>query len=100
MADQQGRADPRPGTAPNLGEEVPNAGPAASPAVAEPSVEFSDVFSLRKPKDAKAGLSSGLKSIGKGIAAGVAGEDLPGHQLLCLEWAGQLGSQSVPALLA
>ncbi|KAK9917625.1 hypothetical protein WJX75_006600 [Coccomyxa subellipsoidea] len=35
--------------------------------------QFNDVFSLRKPKDAKAGLSSGAKSIGKGVLAGVVG---------------------------
>ena len=29
------------------------------------SVDFNDVFSLRRPKDAKAGLSSGMKSIAK-----------------------------------
>eukprot|EP01025_Chloroclados_australasicus_P018817 TRINITY_DN20021_c0_g1_i8.p1 TRINITY_DN20021_c0_g1~~TRINITY_DN20021_c0_g1_i8.p1 ORF type:complete len:428 (-),score=57.27 TRINITY_DN20021_c0_g1_i8:188-1471(-) len=34
---------------------------------------FSSLFSLRKPKDFKAGCSSGLQSIGKGIAGGVAG---------------------------
>lgn len=39
----------------------------------EPEVDFNDIFSLRKPKDAKAGLSSGLKSIGKGLLAGAAG---------------------------
>ncbi len=32
-----------------------------------------DVFSLRRPKDFKAGLSSGSKSIVKGIGAGVVG---------------------------
>ena len=31
---------------------------------------FDMLFSTRKPKDAKAGLSSGLKSVGKGFAAG------------------------------
>lgn len=31
------------------------------------------LFSTRKPKDAAAGLSSGLKSIGKGFAAGAVG---------------------------
>eukprot|EP00051_Salpingoeca_urceolata_P001476 m.41278 g.41278 ORF g.41278 m.41278 type:complete len:334 (+) comp11444_c0_seq2:242-1243(+) len=30
------------------------------------------LFSLRRPRDARAGLSSGLKSIGKGVAGGVA----------------------------
>ncbi len=43
------------------------------PARAEPQVDFNDVFSLRKPKDARAGVASGLKSIGKGVAAGVVG---------------------------
>ena len=32
--------------------------------------QFNDIFSLRKPKDAKAGLSSGLKSIAKGCLGG------------------------------
>lgn len=31
------------------------------------------LFSLRKPKDAKAGLASGLKSLAKGIVGGVVG---------------------------
>lgn len=44
---------------------------------AEPQISFNDVFSTRRPRDAKAGLSSGLKSIGKGIAAGVVGERAP-----------------------
>ena len=35
--------------------------------------DFSDVFSLRKPRDIKAGLSSGLKSAGKGILGGAVG---------------------------
>mmetsp|Transcript_11892 Transcript_11892/g.25534 ORF Transcript_11892/g.25534 Transcript_11892/m.25534 type:complete len:570 (-) Transcript_11892:2455-4164(-) len=39
----------------------------------EPKVDFNDVFSLRRPKDAKAGLSSGLKSMAKGVVGGVAG---------------------------
>lgn len=39
----------------------------------EPGVTFSDVFSLRKPKDAKAGLSSGMKSMAKGVVGGVVG---------------------------
>jgi hypothetical protein len=41
--------------------------------IAELKSQFNDVFSLRKPKDAKAGLSSGLKSTGKGILAGAVG---------------------------
>lgn len=36
-------------------------------------VDFNDVFSLRKPKDAKAGLSSGLKSLAKGVLGGAVG---------------------------
>lgn len=39
----------------------------------ELKAQFNDVFSLRKPKDAKAGLSSGAKSIGKGVLAGAVG---------------------------
>ena len=37
------------------------------------SIDFNDIFSLRRPKDAKAGVSSGLKSYAKGIVGGVAG---------------------------
>lgn len=36
-------------------------------------VDLNDFFSLRKPKDAKAGLASGLKSMGTGVCAGVLG---------------------------
>ncbi|CAL8463305.1 g2839 [Coccomyxa elongata] len=43
------------------------------PDMEEIKAQFNDVFSLRKPKDAKAGLSSGAKSIGKGVLAGVVG---------------------------
>lgn len=43
------------------------------PDMEEMKAQFNDVFSLRKPKDAKAGLSSGAKSIGKGVLAGVVG---------------------------
>ncbi|PNW81790.1 hypothetical protein CHLRE_06g260350v5 [Chlamydomonas reinhardtii] len=39
----------------------------------EPQIGFNDVFSLRKPRDAGAGLASGLKSIAKGILGGAAG---------------------------
>ncbi|KAL7492952.1 hypothetical protein ACHAWT_002088 [Skeletonema menzelii] len=38
----------------------------------EASEVFNSLFSTRRPKDGWAGLSSGLKSIGKGTAAGVA----------------------------
>lgn len=38
-----------------------------------PQVQFDDIFSLRRPRDARAGLSSGLKSIAKGVVGGVAG---------------------------
>lgn len=34
---------------------------------------INDIFSLRKPRDVKAGLSSGLKSMGKGIVGGAVG---------------------------
>ncbi|GBF89781.1 hypothetical protein Rsub_02951 [Raphidocelis subcapitata] len=47
------------------------ADPATAGAAAAPS--FQDIFSLRRPKDAKAGLSSGAKSIGKGLVGGVVG---------------------------
>ena len=39
----------------------------------EPAVGVDDIFALRRPKDAQAGLSSGLISIAPGIAGGVAG---------------------------
>lgn len=40
----------------------------------EPAVpNFQDIFSLRRPRDAKAGISSGLKSFGKGIVGGAVG---------------------------
>jgi hypothetical protein len=42
----------------------------------EEGMDFGDMpelFSTRKPKDASAGAASGLKSIGKGVLAGVAG---------------------------
>lgn len=35
--------------------------------------QFNEIFSLRKPKDAKAGFSSGAKSIGKGVIGGAVG---------------------------
>lgn len=34
------------------------------------AIAFNDVFSLRRPRDAKAGLASGAKSFGKGLLAG------------------------------
>jgi curved DNA-binding protein CbpA len=36
-------------------------------------LDFNDVFSLRKPKDAAAGLASGAKSVAKGVLAGTVG---------------------------
>jgi hypothetical protein len=39
----------------------------------EKEVEFDQVFSLRKPRDVKAGLASGAKSAAKGILAGAFG---------------------------
>ncbi|WIA18209.1 hypothetical protein OEZ85_009681 [Tetradesmus obliquus] len=39
--------------------------------VTPPSIQ--DVFSLRRPRDIRAGLSSGLKSVGKGVLGGAVG---------------------------
>ena len=39
----------------------------------EEEPEFNDLFSTRRPKDFRAGLSSGLKSMAKGMLAGTAG---------------------------
>lgn len=39
----------------------------------EPEIDFNDMFSLRKPRDAKAGLASGAKSVAKGVLAGAVG---------------------------
>jgi hypothetical protein len=36
-------------------------------------IDLNDLFSARRPKDLKAGLSSGLKSLGKGVLAGAVG---------------------------
>lgn len=41
-----------------------------SPTLSAPSQIFSDLFSTRKPRDATAGISSGLKSVVKGTVAG------------------------------
>eukprot|EP00955_Chlamydomonas_euryale_P072531 361427-Chlamydomonas_euryale.AAC.6 len=38
-----------------------------------PEIDFNDIFSLRRPKDAAAGFSSGLKSYAKGIVGGAVG---------------------------
>lgn len=54
-----------------------DAGPGGLSTRGEPAVDFNDVFSLRKPKDAKAGFASGLKSIAKGVVAGAAGAVRP-----------------------
>ena len=51
----------------------PRAPQGSSQEMSELNAQFNDVFSLRKPKDAKAGLSSGAKSIGKGVLAGAVG---------------------------
>ena len=40
--------------------------------LAEAGEIFNTLFSTRKPKDGWAGISSGLKSVGKGTVAGVA----------------------------
>ncbi|KXZ52148.1 hypothetical protein GPECTOR_10g777 [Gonium pectorale] len=54
-----------------MGPQLPD-GPTSNP-LGEPNVDFNDIFSLRKPRDAKAGLASGLKSIAKGVLGGAAG---------------------------
>lgn len=69
----------------------PSGSPTAShsPSPAMPSEDDLDAhadmpFSLRKPKDFKAGLSSGMKTIGKGVLAGVVGVPLSGlGNMLC-----------------
>jgi hypothetical protein len=33
-------------------------------------MDFNDVFSMRRPQNVMAGVSSGLQSVGKGILAG------------------------------
>ncbi|GMH45279.1 hypothetical protein BSKO_13236 [Bryopsis sp. KO-2023] len=38
----------------------------------EENFDFSDFFSLRRPRDARAGLASGIKSIAKGVVGGTA----------------------------
>ncbi|KIY92757.1 hypothetical protein MNEG_15207, partial [Monoraphidium neglectum] len=44
---------------------------AGDPSRGTPSLQ--DIFSLRRPKDFKAGLSSGAKSFGKGLVGGIVG---------------------------
>lgn len=55
---------------------------------------FDDVFSLRKPRDFRAGLASGAKSVAKGVLAGessplvaggwsLGGRELPRHLCRC-----------------
>ena len=39
----------------------------------EQKANFNDIFSLKRPKDAKSGLASGLKSVGRGIVGGMVG---------------------------
>lgn len=39
----------------------------------ESDLKVEDVFSLRRPKDIKAGLASGLKSVAKGVVGGTVG---------------------------
>ena len=40
---------------------------------ADVDVDFNSIFSLRKPRDAKAGFASGVKSVAKGVIAGTVG---------------------------
>lgn len=39
----------------------------------EQDITIEDVFSLRRPKDIKAGIASGLKSVAKGVVGGTVG---------------------------
>ena len=50
------------------------------------AVAFNDVFSLRRPRDARAGLASGAKSIAKGLLAGVQARCVHGQVPLPLTW--------------
>ena len=61
----------------------------ALPLAPLPQVDFNDVFSLRKPRDCKAGLSSGLKSVAKGVFGGLAG--LVGAPILGANTGGLVG---------
>lgn len=47
--------------------------PAAAPADVEEYQHIDNIFSLKRPRDIRAGLSSGAKSAAKGIALGTAG---------------------------
>lgn len=56
-----------------LTEWAPQAGGAMTRgATAADDLEFSDLFSVRRPKNVLAGLSSGTQSVLKGVTAGVA----------------------------
>lgn len=55
-----------------MNSEAAQDGATSSP-LGEPTVNINDVFSLRRPRDARAGFSSGLKSIAKGVLGGAVG---------------------------
>lgn len=59
---------------PNAVNNTQNTVQTGNPEVLNEDFDFDDVnpFSFRKPKDTFAGLSSGLKNLGKGILGGVA----------------------------
>lgn len=50
-----------------------DAGPGSNRAGDEAQLDLNDLFSLRKPQNAKAGFASGAKSVLKGVTAGVVG---------------------------
>jgi hypothetical protein len=47
--------------------------PAAGSAGKEEEIDMNDLFSTRRPRDIRAGLSSGLKSFAKGVGGGMVG---------------------------
>ena len=66
-----------------------------------PGVDFNDVFSLRRPRDAKAGLASGAKSIGKGLLAGTWGSSLANYEVrISYGWPSQLAGSLAGLLRA
>ena len=56
---------------PNRSSSGAGGGGSSSSAPGAPSLQ--DIFSLRRPKDVKAGVSSGVKSLGKGLVGGAVG---------------------------
>lgn len=59
-------------------------------------MDFNDMFSLRRPRDAKAGLASGAKSIGKGLLAG-AWESSRANCTVCVSYGRPLQLAGAPS---